>query len=187
MTPFPPFTPQPGRVVLRPLTDADVDALLSIFGDPEVVRYWSGSPWSGPEDAHRMLAADRAAFDAGGAIRLGVSLRDEDRVIGTVSLFNRSESNRRAEIGYALARSAWGQGLMHEALVQWLDWAFGPLGLHRLEADVDPENVASRRSLERLGFRQEGLLRERWIVGGEVADTAFYGLLAREWQARTQR
>ncbi|MEW5834200.1 MAG: GNAT family N-acetyltransferase [Pseudomonadota bacterium] len=187
MTPFPAFVSPPGRVVLRPLVDADAADLLSIFGDAEVVRYWSGTPWSGLEEARRMLAADREALDAGNALRLGLALRSDDRVIGTVSLFNRSESNRRAEIGYALARSAWGRGLMHEALVQWLDWAFGPLGLHRLEADVDPANTASRRSLERLGFRQEGLLRERWIVAGQVADTAFYGLLAREWQARERR
>ncbi|MCP1373989.1 GNAT family N-acetyltransferase [Dyella lutea] len=187
MTPFPAFIPVPGRVVLRPLTDTDVDDLLSIFGDPEVVRYWSGSPWSGREEARRMLGADREAYAAGAAVRLGVTLCDEDRVVGTVSLFNRSEPNRRAEIGYALARSVWGRGLMHETLVQWLGWAFGPLGLHRLEADVDPANMASRRSLERLGFRQEGLLRERWIVGGAVADTVFYGLLAQEWRAGTQR
>lgn len=187
MTPFPEFVQVPGRVVLRPLADADVDDLCSIFGDPEVMRYWSGSPWSGREEAERMLAADREAIAAGGAIRLGLSLCDGGRVVGTVSLFNRSESNRRAEIGYALARSMWGRGLMHEALVQWLGWAFGPLGLHRLEADVDPANLASRRSLERLGFRQEGLLRERWIVDGVVSDSVLYGLLAREWKAAMRR
>lgn len=187
MAPFPTLASPPGRVRLRALTDADAEDLLSVFGDPEVVRYWSGAPWTDVEEARRMLVADRSAFEAGSAIRVGLTLRDEGRVIGTVSLFNRSEPNRRAEIGYALARSAWGRGLMHEALVQWLDWAFGPLGLHRLEADVDPANAASRRSLERLGFQHEGLLRERWLVDGQVADTAFYGLLARDWQARARR
>ncbi|HEX5305401.1 MAG TPA: GNAT family protein, partial [Dyella sp.] len=55
--------------------------------------------------------------------------------------------------------------------------------LHRLEADIDPANQASARSLQRLGFQREGLLRQRWIVDGQVADTAFYGLLAAEWRA----
>jgi ribosomal-protein-alanine N-acetyltransferase len=47
-------------------------------------------------------------------------------------------------------------------------------------------NTASMRSLEKLGFKHEGHLRERWIVGGEVSDSAIYGLLAREWRAATR-
>ena len=178
------FAARRGRIALRPLADADAGDLLAIFGDPQVMRYWSGAPWTGTDQALRMLDADRDAAATGSALRLGITMADDDRVLGTVSLFNRSEPNRRAEIGYALARRAWGQGLMHEALGLWLDWAFGPLGLHRLEADVDPANAASRRCLERLGFRLEGVLRERWIVSGEVADTTLYGLLAREWRGR---
>ena len=63
-------------------------------------------------------------------------------------------------------------------------FAFDVLGLRRLEADVDPRNTASLRLLERLGFVREGHLRERWILGGEIQDAVFYGLLRREWAAR---
>lgn len=54
--------------------------------------------------------------------------------------------------------------------------------MHRVEADIDPDNSASAKLLERLGFRLEGRLRERWIVAGVVSDSAMYGLLAREWR-----
>ena len=67
-----------------------------------------------------------------------------------------------------------------KALVALLGLGFDELGLNRVEADVDPRNLASVRSLERLGFRQEGHLRERWIVTA-VSDSGLYGLLAREW------
>ena len=73
---------------------------------------------------------------------------------------------------------------MHEALMTLVDWAFSELKLNRLEADIDPRNLASARSLERLGFEREGLLRERWIVGDEVSDSALYGLLLSRWVAR---
>jgi len=63
-------------------------------------------------------------------------------------------------------------------------YGFDRMDLNRIEADVDPRNEASARSLERLGFACEGLLRERWIVGGEVSDTAMYGLLRKDWQRR---
>ena len=73
---------------------------------------------------------------------------------------------------------------MHEALRALLDFGFGELDLNRIEADIDPRNSASARTLERLGFTKEGYLRERWIVGDEVSDTALYGLLRREWMER---
>ena len=72
---------------------------------------------------------------------------------------------------------------MHEALRALLDFGFGELDLNRIEADIDPRNGASARTLERLGFTKEGYLRERWIVGDEVSDTALYGLLRREWRS----
>jgi RimJ/RimL family protein N-acetyltransferase len=56
--------------------------------------------------------------------------------------------------------------------------------MRRLEAEIDPRNTASAKVLERLGFRQEGFLRERWILRGEVSDGGIYGLLAAEWTAR---
>lgn len=71
---------------------------------------------------------------------------------------------------------------MNEALSGLIDYAFAELNLNRIEADIDPRNESSRRVLERLKFVREGYLRERWIVGEEVSDTALYGLLQREWK-----
>lgn len=96
------------------------------------------------------------------------------------TLFAFSAQCRRAEVGYALASQCWGCGYMDEALRALLGYGFGELGLNRVEADIDPRNKASARSLERLGFVKEGHLRERWVVGDEVSDTALYGLLARD-------
>lgn len=182
-TTFPPVALTSERLCLRLLDTGDAADLLAIFGDPEVVRYWSQPPWTGEREALAMIERDRLAFAEGTALRLGIVLRSCNRVVGTLALFNLSRSNRRAEIGYALARAQWGQGLMHEALTLLVDWSFETLQLHRLEADIDPANRASARSLQRLGFQREGLLRERWIVDGQVSDTAFYGLLAAEWRA----
>jgi len=74
---------------------------------------------------------------------------------------------------------------MHEALQALLGFAFQILELNRLEADIDPRNLASAKTLERLGFQKEGHLRERWIVNDEVSDTDLYGLLHRDWEARS--
>jgi RimJ/RimL family protein N-acetyltransferase len=108
----------------------------------------------------------------------------DDRFIGHISVFNFHDESARAELGYGLDRRHWGQGLMREALTTVIDYAFGPLGLRRLEADTHPSNAASMRALERLGFVQEGLMRERWQVADEISDTAFWGLLAKDWAVR---
>lgn len=70
---------------------------------------------------------------------------------------------------------------MAEALPALVSFAFETLGLHRLEADVDPRNAPSIRALERAGFAREGHQRERYLLNGEAQDALLYGLLRRDW------
>jgi len=168
------------RLVLRWLEPRDLDDLLVIFSDPRVMRYWSRPPYQDREEVAGLLRDIHRLFREQILFQWGLALRDSDRVVGTCTLFNVDLRNRRAEVGYALARAHWGQGLVREAVRTVIDLAFGPLDLRRLEADIDPRNQASMNVVEALGFRREGLLRERWEVSGELADSFVYGLLRRE-------
>ena len=129
------------------------------------------------DGARKLLEHIHASFAQGSLYQWGVAQRDTDRVIGTCTLASISTEHKRAELGYALGRAHWGHGYMSEALPVLLRHAFGSMGMHRIEADVDPRNTRSIRSLERLGFRLEGSLRERYHVNGEIQDTALFGLL----------
>lgn len=170
------------RVTLRWLIESDIPALFEMHSHPDVMRYWSSPPMTDMAEARRLFERVQDDYRTGEALNLGIE-RNEDRIlIGTCTLFNFHQISRRAEIGYALRRAFWGQGYMHEALGAFVRYAFETLDFNRLEADIDPRNVASAKVLERLGFQREGLLRERWIVNGEVSDTALYGLLRREWE-----
>ncbi|MFO0633678.1 MAG: GNAT family protein [Nannocystaceae bacterium] len=184
---MPQFTELPirtERLSLRPPCVDDADALFELFSDAEGMRYWASAPWTSREQALEQIARDQAACAAGSALRLALQPVQSGTVIGTVSLFAFHEQCARAEIGYILRRGLWGQGLMHEALTAVVHYATSTLKLRRIEADIDPRNLRSIRSVERLGFVREGLLRERWIVAGEICDTVMYGLLARDWAAR---
>jgi len=169
------------RLRLRPLRRDDAGALYGVFSDPRVMRYWSTAPWTDLAPAHILVETDQQAMAAGEHLRLGLERRDDGALLGTCTLYHFHWSNRRADIGYALAFDAWGQGYMGEALAALVGHGFDELGLNRLEADIDPRNLASARALGRLGFREEGLLRERWIVEGEVSDSAIWGLLRSDW------
>lgn len=170
------------RLVLRPLRADDAPALFAIFSDPRVTRYLSRPAWTTIDQAHTRIGQDIDAMAAGTLLRLGLERSEDHALVGECLFFNLAPHCRRAEMGYALAHAARGRGLMHEALVALVDFGFAQLELNRIEADIDPRNDASARTLERLHFVREGHLRERWIVQGEVSDTWLYGLLARDWR-----
>ena len=169
------------RLVLRWVSENDIDNLYEVFSDPQVMRYWSTPPYTNREDAVKLQREIAVGNENNTMIKWGLALRDSDRLIGTTTLFNLSLENDRAELGYAMGRAHWGKGYMNEALQALLLHCFEVMKLRRLEADVDPRNNASIRTLERLGFQREGFLRERWHVNGEIQDAIFYGLLRREW------
>jgi len=169
------------RVVLRWISEDDVNSLYEIFSDPQVMRYWSTVPLPDREAAAALQCEIADGNKSESMFKWGIALRDSNAVIGTTTLFNLNLDNGRAELGYALARAYWGKGYMNEALNALVSYTFEVMRLRRLEADVDPRNAASIRTLERLGFQRDGFLRERWHVNGEIQDALFYGLLRREW------
>jgi RimJ/RimL family protein N-acetyltransferase len=170
------------RLALRWLTPADAPALFAVFGDAAVCRYWSRPALPDLAAAAALQGEIAAHFAQRTLFQWGVAERETDRVVGTGTLAALSAEHRRAEVGFALARAVWGRGYMAEVLPALAGFAFGALGLHRLEADVDPRNGPSLRALERAGFRREGHLRERYHQAGEVQDAVLYGLLCSEWE-----
>jgi RimJ/RimL family protein N-acetyltransferase len=167
---------------MRWTSEDDVDAIYAIYSDPQVMRYWSSGPLENREAASAMQRNIEQGNLNNTVWKWGLALRDTNVLIGNVTLFNLSISNGRAEIGYAMGSAHWGKGYMNEALTALIVHAFDVMNFRRLEADVDPRNAASIRTLERLGFQREGFLRERWHVCGELQDAFFYGLLKREWK-----
>lgn len=172
------------RVDLRWLTPEDAPAILSIFGDPEVMRYWSSPPLQDLAAAKELIDEIHDHFRSRRLFQWGICLRETNEVIGTCTLLEVSMAHRRAEVGFALRRSDWGRGLATETVETLIAFSFETLNLHRLEADADPDNQRSLAVLERQGFRREGYLRERWHHLGELRDTVFLGLLRREWSRR---
>ena len=172
------------RLSLLPLSDGDAPALFAHCCDARVMRYGSTPPWESAEQATEKIERHRLGAAKGESICLVIRARADQRFLGTVDLFQIDSLSRRAELGYSLVFEVWGQGYMTEALTVLLDHAFEQLCLNRIEADVDPRNRPSIACLERLGFQREGLLRQRWIIGDEISDSAFYGLLRADWLAR---
>jgi RimJ/RimL family protein N-acetyltransferase len=181
LAPVPPLrTP---RLTVREIVAADLADLMAVNGDPEVTRFLPYATWTGPDDALAWHRRMEALVAAGGTRQLVMGLNEDASVVGTVLLFKHDEGSRRVELGYTLARAHWGRGLAREALAAVLTHAFGAMGLRRVEAEVDPANLASNALLARLGFTREGLLRDKYEVKGRTYGVHAWGLLAGEWVA----
>ncbi len=168
------------RLRLRAYLDSDTTAVFALYSDPRVTRYWSHPAWTERRQAEDYVAA-RKALELPAVYAWAVADRHSDELVGTTTLFSLNGPQRRAEIGYSLLSAHQGKGYASEALRLAIGHAFDILGLERIEADIDPRNLASCRLVEKLGFRREGLLRQRWRVNGETCDSALYGLLRAEF------
>jgi [ribosomal protein S5]-alanine N-acetyltransferase len=172
------------RLRLRLVEAKDLPGLLNIHAIDDVNRFLPYSTWTGLDDARTWYEKAVARHLEGSALQWVIEQRSSEVVVGSCLLFRFDHDSQRAEIGYVLGQAHWGLGYMREALTEMLRHAFGPMGLRRVEAEVDPRNHASDRVLHRLGFTREGLLRQRWVSKGEVKDTHIYGLLQHEWLAQ---
>ena len=173
------------RLTLRLVQPLDLPALFALHGDDVVTKHLPYESWRSAADGQAWYGRAAARLAAGEAAQFVVIHRKSDCVIGTCLLFHFDKPSARAEVGYVLAQAYWGAGYMHEAMQAFVAFLFGQVNLRRLEAEIDPRNLASAKLLERLGFVREGLLRQRWKVKGVITDSALYGLLLADESPRS--
>jgi [ribosomal protein S5]-alanine N-acetyltransferase len=175
-----------GPVQLQPLRRHDAAEWSRLrLANEEWLAPWeptSAIPWV---PRHSPAAYRTMRRVIGRRARLGLTvpfaIRVEGRLAGQVTLDNIVRgAMRSADLGYWIDRAVAGRGLATIAVALACDHAFGPVGLHRVQADIRPENVRSQRLVERLGFRQEGLLRRYLDIDGDWRDHLSYSLLAEE-------
>ncbi len=171
------------RARLREVRLEDAEALLDIYGDAAGVRYL-GRPVQTLEQVQTRVARMREDVVRGEAAFWVMTDPGADRALAYLGFFRWDAPHQSAELGYVLAPARWGQGLMREVLPVLVGHGFEVLGLHRMEARIDPGNMASIRLAERLGFRLEGRLRDRTLnEDGTREELLVFGLLRPEYQA----
>lgn len=171
------------RLLLRPLTDADVEQMTVYRGDPAVCRYLPFTPQTAADIRARighMLGSTSLEGERGG-IPVGIFRRDDGALLGDLVLFHLDRANGNVEIGWVIRPDAAGQGYATEAVRVLLGAAFGTLGVRRVVARIDAENQASARLAERVGMRLEARLVENEWYNGRWGDELDYAVLAREW------
>lgn len=182
---YPDYPLRTERLLLRPFTRGDVDAVYAYRRREDVARYLFDVALSRDECALAVQQRiGQVAFEAeGDKIVLAVELAANAALIGEMSLIWRSVDARQAEVGWIFDPDYQGQGYATEAANAMLDLAFGPGDMHRVAARCDVRNEASWRLMERLGMRREAHFREHGLFKGRWDEEFIYALLASEWRA----
>ena len=177
--PFPALETE--RLRLRRFTSGDVEDMHAAFGNVRAMRYWNSLPFKRPSETARLVRIMAKADAPQWWQPWAIARRRDDRCIGMINYHHREAGNRRLELGWIIAPRHQGRGYAREATAAVIRYCFDQLDTHRIEAMIVPENTASIRLAEALGFRLEGgPIRDRWRAGEKYRSVLMYGLLAGE-------
>jgi RimJ/RimL family protein N-acetyltransferase len=173
------------RLLLRPLTSRDTDALLAYRSREDVCRYVPFEPMTAEDITERLAGpwADTELSGEGHGLTLGAEVRQTGELAGDCVLFWRSREHAGGEVGYVFNPSLGGRGYATEAVTMMLRLGFEELGMHRIIARIDERNEPSARLARRVGMRQEARLVENEYFKGEWTTELDFAVLATEWHA----
>lgn len=179
------------RLELRSFRRRDVDALIEAVGNSiEELERWL--PWVHPRygraDALRFIRDSAAAWVEGRAYDFAIRRPgDPEHHIGNISIWPVSRRERSGEVGYWIRSSETGSGIATEVGARILQVGFEEMALHRVTLRIAVGNVASERVADKLGFAQEGLLRQEVLVAGEWLDHTLWAILEDEYRVERER
>ena len=175
-SPFPEI--QTERLLLRRMTTNDAEEILYLRSNDDVMKYIDRERTKSIEDAKSFLDKIDASLNSNNGIMWGISLKENPgKLIGNIGYWRLIKEHFRAEVGYMLHPSFWKKGIMKEALLRVIDFAFDEMNLHSIEANINPGNAASAMLLESTGFIKEAYFKEDFFFNGAFHDTIIYSRL----------
>jgi RimJ/RimL family protein N-acetyltransferase len=171
------------RLRLRPLEVSDTLAIQKAAGAREIADTMISLPHPYPAgEAKRYIAWQKAEREAGRCVTFTIEQKAEGCFCGLVEMRDINYEHSQGELSFWLAVEAWGRGYMSEVVQAMVEYGFEGLGLNRLYAYHMLRNPASGCVLEKNGFKQEGLLRQRVRKWGQFEDVAMWAILRQEWR-----
>ena len=178
-----PPTIDTARLTLRPLSMADDEDIFEYESDPEVTKYVTFETGKVIDDARIFITSVLDNYARGSEPAcLGIVLKNENKLIGTIGYLSWSAVHKRVELGYVLSQPYWNKGYVSEAAKAMVNYLFCNTDLIRIEAKCRVENIRSAHVLEKIGMQYEGILRKHVFIKGEHWDLKIYSILRDEWE-----
>ena len=175
------------RLVLRKMEQSDYRGVFEYASNPEVTRYLLWSPHENVYFTKAYLKEVQKHYKKQNFFDWGITLKGENKVIGTCGFSSFNIQNNTGEIGYVLGSEYWGRGIAAEASAAVIDFGFKVLRLHRIEAKLMTENSASKRVLEKCAMQEEGIKRGGVFAKGEYRDVAVFSITEDEYINNTKK
>jgi ribosomal-protein-alanine N-acetyltransferase len=173
--PFPVLSTQ--RLELGRIQHKDIHELFELRTNPNVMRFIDREMPLALAEMTELINKIDEGIQTNTAIGWGIYLKGETKLIGHIGFHRISLDHHRAEVGYTLFPQYWQKGIISEALQEVLNYGFNIMNAHSIEANINPSNIASKKTLEKAGFVQEAYFRENHYFKGAYLDTAIYSLL----------
>jgi ribosomal-protein-alanine N-acetyltransferase len=156
----------------------DAPEIFFLRSDPAILQHLGKKPAATMKEAEEFIELVTANTANNEAIIWAIVLKEDvSTTIGTICFWRLDKAHYRAEIGYVLSPAWWQQGIMKEVIKRTLEYGFGEMGLHSVEARISPANIASAAVLESTGFVKEAHFREDFFYDGKFGDTVVYSRL----------
>ncbi|KAF2331353.1 GNAT family N-acetyltransferase [Flavobacterium daemonense] len=165
------------RLLLRRITDDDVNEIFELRSNPETMKYIPRPLAKNHEDALVHITTINTNIDNNIGINWAITLKENPKLLGIIGYYRMQPENYRAEIGYMLLPEFHGKGIIPEAVKRLITYGFKDLKLHSIEAVIDPENLASEKVLQKCGFVKEAHFKESDFYEGRFLDKVIYSLL----------
>ena len=165
------------RLRLRKISRKDVNEIFFLRSDKRVLHYLDKAPAKTKKDAYDFIKIVHDAEKNADGITWGITLKNKSTLVGTIGFWRMQKEHYRAEIGYILHPDYWGKGITQEAITVVIKYGFEVMKLHSIEANVNPDNAASIRLLEKNGFVREAYFKENYYFDGKFLDSAIYSLI----------
>jgi len=173
------------RLILDELKPEDSDFLYWHFANKDVVKYYDLESFTNRDQALSLIQLFKKRFDESLGIRWAIRLKANGKFVGTCGFNSWNNKVKSSVIGYDISRDCWGNGYATEALREIIKFGYSgalPCGaLNRVQGDTVPGNDASEAVLKKLGFREEGLLRESGYWKNRFHDLKCFGLIKSEY------
>lgn len=165
------------RLLLRQMSPDDFNEVFEIRSNPDLMKYIPRPMLKKKEEALELISTINNKIIENEGINWAITLKPNNKLLGYIGHYKIKWDHFRSEIGYMILPEAQGKGIVSEAIAMIVQYGFHEMGMHSIEAIIDPENTASAKVLEKNGFKKEAHFREDCFFEGKFYDSVIYSIL----------